>query len=66
MREGRFYRRIKKASQAIMCHRGEEKVACCHFRREKRKHYLWLNTLKCLFDVQELIQSNKSNQILNK
>lgn len=49
-----------------MLEQEEERVAFCHFRREKGKHCLWLNTLKCLFDMQALIKSNKSKQILNK
>lgn len=58
--------RKKQVSPNVSEQAGGHRVAFCHFRREKGKHYLWLNILKCLFDVQALIKSNKSKQTLNK
>lgn len=50
----------KQVSPNVSEQEGEERVAICHFRGKKRKHYLWLNTLKCLFDMQAFYQIKAS------
>lgn len=57
----------QKAKSHIVCHQERRRwYAVILGKREEKKTLFVANTLKCLFDVQELIQSNKSNQILNK